>query len=142
MARTGGSEQQRPIRPILFLVPGLMLVLAGVQISRVVALDQSSWIGGGFGMFATYDYDDTRVVVARWQTPDGFEPAEAAIGANLLLRARVVPTEDNLLAVADAIIEAGGGPEDAIALGVEVRGRVLEGDTLTFPVLAFFVVAV
>jgi hypothetical protein len=113
----------------------LLLAVAAFQLVRVVTLDQSTWIGGGFGMFATYDYDDTRVVTAWYEAPGSRPAVTSSISTDLLLRARVVPSEANVRAIAEAVLESGEVPANATAVVVEVRGRLLQDDTLRFPVL-------
>ncbi|MDX1509715.1 MAG: hypothetical protein R3249_00040 [Nitriliruptorales bacterium] len=135
MARTEGVTVERPDRAMLLVVPALLLLVASLQVARVATLDQSTWIGGGFGMFATYDYDDTRAVVAFWETPDGPIPADlVAVSRQDLLRLRVVPSADNARRIASQLIY-GGVVEEASLLVVEVRGRRLADDMLTFPTL-------
>jgi hypothetical protein len=124
----------------VLVVPALLLAVAGFQVVRVVTLDQSTWIGGGFGMFATYDYDDTRVVTGWYEAPGSRPAVTAPISTDLLLRARVVPSEANARRVAEAILETGEAPAGATAVVVEVRGRELVDDMLSFPVLVRVVV--
>jgi hypothetical protein len=68
--------------------------VAVLGILRSATLDQSSWQGASFGMFATYDNDTSRTVVVTATGPDG--PFRAAIPSSLdddATRLRVVPTD-------------------------------------------------
>lgn len=96
----------------LWLVPSVLIAIALLQQYRARVLDQSSWIGCGFGMFATLDNHTSRFVRVRvsaggdrWgSVPDEFRALE--------LRARVIPTAENLRRLAEAMSRT----EDARAL--------------------------
>jgi hypothetical protein len=47
----------------------ILIIVALLQHFRALAYDQSSWIGCGFGMFATLDNHRTRFF--RWHLPEG-----------------------------------------------------------------------
>jgi len=72
-------------------VPCALVVVALVQQHRARTLDQSSWIGCGFGMFATLDNHVSRFILP---APDGV--AWRSETAELLQRVLVIPTQANL----------------------------------------------
>jgi hypothetical protein len=107
-------------RVLVLVVPALLVVVATIQITRVVRLDQSSWSGAGYGMFATYEYEDTRTlrVVAR---AGGVDRA-IALPTDLSragFEARVVPTERRLHALAERVLDRA---PDAESVTVQVWG--------------------
>lgn len=88
-------------RVLVLLVPALLLVVAGVQVVRAHTVDQSSWSGAGFGMFATYDSELHRFVLLEVERPDGSTDVVPAPVRRPALEAEVVPSRALLLAVAD-----------------------------------------
>jgi hypothetical protein len=81
----------------LYCAPLLLALVAGVQIYRAFAYGQSSWKGGGFGMFASLDAPDSCVVRIYLSTGGGEKRVlapEALRKAGRLLR--TVPTQANL----------------------------------------------
>ena len=96
-----------------FLVPGILIGVALLQQYRAYAYHQSSWIGCGFGMFATLDNHTSRFVQARrtgsspsssLAIPDHLQP--------LVTRVCVVPTQahlDQLAAAMHQQLEADAG---------------------------------
>jgi hypothetical protein len=99
--------------------PTLLVLVALVQVQRVAQLDQSSWSGAGFGMFATIDGDNYRSVRGYVRTPEGLErvplPRELTRQG---FEVRVVPTDRRARALARAW-QSELGP-DAPPLVVEV----------------------
>lgn len=119
---------------ILLLVPALILAVAAVHALRVATLDQSSWKGGGFGMFATYDHESTRAVVVLVEHGDGLAHAVLQSGdRDTLARLRALPRDAGAADLARIVLAR---DLDATRVVVEVRGRDLDGTTLSFPVLA------
>lgn len=121
----------RPVpRAAAAVVPLVLLSVAALQIARVVAIDQSSWQGAGFGMFATYDFDDTRAVVAIAVGEDGsgeLLPVEP-IGIDRYRRARVTPTDEILREIGRRLVPT--APAGTQRVRIEVRGPRLEGDVV------------
>lgn len=95
-----GSPARRD-RALTWFVPVLVVVVAAIQIGRAHTIDQSSWSGAGFGMFATYDSEQHRFVLLEVERPDGRREVIPAPARRPALEAEVVPTRDALLAVAD-----------------------------------------
>lgn len=99
--------------------PSLLLVLvAGVQIFRAHAYAQSSWKGGGFGMFATADSPQARFLRCAIVGEDGKE-YRVALPRRLqdaTLKARIVPTEGNVRDLAEAALGLGWVREDYLAV--------------------------
>ncbi len=54
------ADRWRSVAPAALLV-----VIAAVGVARSITLDQSSWQGASFGMFATYESSRSRVVHVR-----------------------------------------------------------------------------
>jgi hypothetical protein len=105
-------------RALALAMPLLLVVVAVAHQVRVRALDQSSWHGSGFGMFATYDSEQTRTVRA-WLEPSG-QPVPVPDTDTVLL-ARIVPTDSNARAVARHLADRGAvRPGERVR--VEVRG--------------------
>lgn len=115
-------------RLLALAMPGLLLLIGVVHQVRVRTLDQSSWHGTGFGMFATYDSAQTRAVRA-WTMP-GREPL-AVDESTVVEEARIVPTEANARAAAQRIAADAGLPAGSRVL-IEIRGVEVErsGSTL------------
>ena len=109
-------------------MPALLVAIAALGVYRSATLDQSSWQGASFGMFATYDNRSSRAVIVH--VADGTERRQLAIPTELeddAERLRVVPTDggavDLAREVAAALAEA-GTPFDGVE--VEVRRLVVE----------------
>lgn len=113
------------------IVPTIMVLVAALHAVRVVRFDQSTWQGAGFGMFATYDFDGTRTVVAVASVRGGevLVPLDH-VDRRLIRRVLVAPDDATLETIAEAARDA--VPAGADRLVVEVRGPVLDGDTVTF----------
>lgn len=116
------------------IVPVIMLVVALVQATRVATLEQSTWQGAGFGMFATYDFDDTRSVVAV-AVVDGREVLMSLDGVSPSLhrRARVVPSDAVLRTVGEVLTTT--APAGATAVRIEVRGPRLDDGIVSYKVI-------
>lgn len=85
--------------------PLLLVVLASVGVLRSITLEQSSWQGASFGMFATYDNRASRVV--RLTVDTGSGPSRALIPDDLqddAVRLRVVPTREAAQRLAQAAL--------------------------------------
>jgi hypothetical protein len=100
-------------------MPALLVIVALVHLVRVHALDQSSWHGSGFGMFATFDSAQTRRVLA-WIEPDG-KSVPVDDDADAIELARIVPTDSRARDVARALADDDLVPPGA-TVRVEVRG--------------------
>ena len=87
-------------------LPVLLVIIAGVGVFRSATLDQSSWQGASFGMFARYDNSTSRVVLVTVDRPEGRVrvrlPGSLKDDAERLL---VVPTEGAARALAAAVRE-------------------------------------
>lgn len=84
-----------PDRIRAIAAPILLVGVAVLGVHRTMTLEQSSWQGASFGMFATYDNRASRIV--RLTVDTGSGPRRALIPEDLqddALRLRVVPTED------------------------------------------------
>jgi hypothetical protein len=55
-------------RVLAMVVPVLLVLVAGYQIGTAMLADQTPWRGGGFGMFATSDHVDLRVLRVTFAT--------------------------------------------------------------------------
>lgn len=55
----------------MLIVPLIATVFAGVAVVRYHALDQSTWRGASFGMFASYEYEQGRYLRALVVDDDG-----------------------------------------------------------------------
>jgi hypothetical protein len=109
-------------------MPLLLVTIATLGVLRHVTLDQTSWQGASFGMFATYDSRPSRAVIVT--TTHGTDRTRVAVPAELegdAERLRVVPTDggavDLARSVAAALVRA-GTPFDGVE--VEVRGLVVQ----------------
>lgn len=60
-----------PFRLSYLLVPGLMLLVAAVQMTLVRTHDLTPWKGGGFGMFSTFDSPSARTLRVVVETEAG-----------------------------------------------------------------------
>ena len=89
-----------------FALPALLVIIAGIGVFRSVTLDQSSWQGVSFGMFARYDNSTSRVVHVTVDRPEGRArvglPRELGDDADRLL---VVPTDDAARRLASAVLD-------------------------------------
>jgi hypothetical protein len=127
-----GADRWRAIAPAV-----LLAVIALMGVRNHIVRDQSSWQGAGFGMFATYDNDSSRVVAVSIDGGDG--PQRVRLPDSLddeVLRLKVVPTGDGADALARRVLELVDGPAD---VQVTVRKVTLSGDdviTLRYEVLA------
>jgi hypothetical protein len=115
--------------------PLLITVLALNHMWRAQSVDQSSWKGGGFGMFASVDSETARTVRA-WIVGPGAEQERVDLGpvATHAYEALVVPTEENLRRIARALLRT---HVDARSVHVEVRRARFDGerDRLSLPLL-------
>jgi hypothetical protein len=81
----------------LYGAPLLLVVVACVQIHRAYAYGQSSWKGGGFGMFAALDAPDATVLRIYVVTDRGEKRVVTPVALRKSERLlRTVPTRDNL----------------------------------------------
>ena len=101
---TGQRESRLLHTAIYWLVPFVLVAVAVVQHYRARVLHQSSWIGCGFGMFATLDNHVSRFVQAR--VIDNSDSRRVSIPDHLRhleFHARVVPTARNLRRLAESM---------------------------------------
>lgn len=84
------------------------VIVAGVHYYQWQSVDRSSWgTGAGFGMFATVDYHGSRHFRC-YEIKNGQETPMRlpdSIRRTIGLRARAMPTEGNINALAQAILE-------------------------------------
>jgi hypothetical protein len=105
-----------------YAVPVLLAAVATLQLVRAHTLEQSSWSGGGFGMFATYENEDSRFLRLWLLTADGEERRSLPSGvAHEAFEARAVPTGERLDALA-RLVDRNLGGRDALGVRVEVWG--------------------
>lgn len=110
-------------RLLALAIPTLLVVLATAGIVRYHELDQSSWRGGSFGMFATYEHDRARTVVIT--AVHGTERRTVTIPEDLKDlrdRAVVVPHGSAAAELAHRLLDHTGA--DRVVL--EVRGHDVE----------------
>ena len=104
-----------------YLAPALLVAAATLQIVRAHTVEQSSWSGGGFGMFATYENEDSRFIRVWAARGDGEElvalPGDLSRQA---LEARVVPTRGRLRDLAEDVAARLG--DDVTTVRAEVWG--------------------
>jgi hypothetical protein len=109
-------------RALVAIVPLVLVVVSVIHQVRVRTLDQSSWHGSGFGMFATFDGAHSRVVLA-WR--DGDDSPLPVVASDATTRARILPSRSNARAVAEDVAAAiGAAPGER--LRVEVRGIAVD----------------
>lgn len=108
-------------RAAVWAAPLVLVVVAVVQIVRVHTLDQSSWVGVGFGMFATYESEQTRFVQATLTLDDGAVVAVSVPDGegDLVREVLEVPTDANAERLATVV--AAAHPE-ATEVAVVVHG--------------------
>ena len=108
-----------------YVAPALLVLVAVLQVVRAHTHDQSSWSGGGFGMFATYENEDSRFVRTWAITAGGEEAVGLPAGLDReALEVRVVPTSARLRALAREVAERLG--DEVMAVRVEVWGIRLD----------------
>lgn len=98
---TIAAERRRDL--VLALVaPVLLVCVALVQVYRVNTVDQSSWSGAGFGMFATIDNETYRLVRGYVVEPAGERrvPLPDAL-TRQAFELRVVPTQGRARSLAE-----------------------------------------
>lgn len=109
-------------------MPALLVTVAALGVYRHATLDQTSWQGASFGMFATYDSRPSRAVIVR--VADGTDVRQVALPTELeddAERLRVVPTDGGAVDLARDVATAlahVGTPFDGVE--VEVRGLAIQ----------------
>ena len=86
-------------------MPALLVAIATLGVIRSVTLEQSSWQGASFGMFATYENTTSRAVRVRLDRADG--PVFVNVPADLdddAVRLEVVPTDASARRLAAAVL--------------------------------------
>lgn len=115
-------------------MPLLLVVVALVQILRAVTLDQSSFAGYGFGMFATYENELSRWTEVTATSADGAS-FPVVPPSDLDLAAQEVPTSANLEALARSVLRADeeiqGVEAEVWTVSVAGRPMRLERELLT-----------
>ena len=123
------SVTTRPLRERLaaWTVPIVLVAVAGLQVGRAARLDQSSYAGFGFGMFATYENELSRWTEVTVTTEEGIQ-IPARPDAALDLAAQEVPTESNVEALAASVLSSDPAfvTVHAAVWTVEVRGRPMQ----------------
>lgn len=109
---------------LVAIVPIAMLVIAAIGIFRFHDVGQSSWRGGSFGMFATYEHVDARAAVVL-AVDDGKIEVVAVPDdlQDLRDRAVVIPREGATRDLAEAMLERVGADE----VTVEIRAHRVRG---------------
>ena len=83
----------------------LLVAVATLQQYRTLVSDQSWWgAGAGFGMYATVDYHGSRTLRITIHTDTGAQ--RVAVESDSAWRARVLPTQSNIEALADELLQA------------------------------------
>lgn len=96
-----------------YAAPLILAAVACFQIARAQIYEQSSWHGVGFGMFATIERPNTRIIHCYITTSDGRFPVRLGKSLRpLVLETQVVPTQANLERLADATLRASWGRDD------------------------------
>ena len=108
-------------------VPVLLTGVAFLQIGRAAVLDQSSYAGFGFGMFATYENELSRWTEIHVTDADG-DRFRIKVDPGLDLAAQEVPTRSNVERVAAAALESDDSyaAVHAALWSVEVSGRPMQ----------------
>ena len=125
--RTPLITRPSSVRWLRLLVPALLIVVALVQQGRARLYQQSSWIGCGFGMFATLDNHTSRFVQAHLAGKGG--PRFVAVPEELkplATRARVLPGKENLQQLATAMYQRLDPPDRAGSLRLELHRVTLD----------------
>lgn len=107
-------------------LPALLVAIATLGVVRHIAVEQSSWQGATFGMFATYDNRTSRTIVITLTEPEG--ERRVAVPPELRDDARrlgVVPTEAGARALARRVLALA---DDATAVSIEVWRLDLDDD--------------
>lgn len=107
-------------RMLALIVPAVLVLVVTLAVVRYHRVDQSSWQGIGFGMFATYEYTPARTarVVA---TVDG-ERTEVGVPGDMrdrLERVLVAPGDDDAVELARMLLDRHG----ASALELQILGH-------------------
>lgn len=134
-ASNRGARRRGTDRVLAYVAPALLVLVAAVHLVRVDRLDQSTWSGFGFGMFATIDSEEHRVVRAA-AIVSGDEVPVPVPGAlrREAFELRSVPTERRAAAFAEALADAGALPEGSDQVIVEVWAADLERDPLALSI--------
>lgn len=96
MGRQLGRRQVVSDRWRALAMPALLVVVATFGVARSIGLDQSSWQGASFGMFATYDNRTSRHVRVTVDGAGHDQPVRARLPPELeddAERLRVLPTD-------------------------------------------------
>ncbi|MGH9084246.1 MAG: hypothetical protein ACRDYW_02230 [Acidimicrobiales bacterium] len=107
-------------------MPALLVAVAALGVYRHVTLDQTSWQGASFGMFATYDSRPSRAVVID-VVADG-ERRRIAVPRALeddAVELTVVPTDRGARSLARGVL-AELASQGVTAVQVEVRRLVVD----------------
>jgi len=107
-------------------MPAVLVAIASLGVYRSATLDQSSWQGASFGMFATYDNRTSRTVAVTLVEADGARrvtlPEALRDDAT---RLTVVPTDGAAETLAREVLARA---DDATAVVVEVQRLKLDAD--------------
>jgi len=97
-----------------WLVPGLAVAIAAVQLYLTQTADLSPWKGGGFGMFAAIDAPSLRFVSA-WGTDERDRPVQldftAELDGSTRRRLQSLPQQTSLEMIAEQFIDRPLVPE-------------------------------
>jgi hypothetical protein len=98
------------------LVPALLVAVALVQFRNVIVHDESTWSGAGFGMFATFDNEPTRVVRVT-VTIDGADyRAPGSVLGHQAVELRTLPSRDDVQQAAEHLLKQRWRGADGLAV--------------------------
>lgn len=122
----GVAERYLPARDrlIAVLAPLLCLGIALSQVTLAQTRDLTPWRGGGFGMFATADHPEFRVVHSAFQTADGpvpvdpfsIEGSHAAGARRAFVNVRALPDDRRVDVWGQVLLAARWNVEDGVVV--------------------------
>ena len=132
-------------RILASLVPLVLVIVASWQVATALTDDLTPWKGGGFGMFATADHLDTRVLRSYLASAGAVTPVEHEATIEMALQhgeqgrfssLRAHPTSRHATAWANLLADRTWKVEDGVARLAEdddlpARSVVLEGTGVT-----------
>jgi len=155
-AHDTAATQPRRVALLAWIAPGLLIVVATVQLALALTSELTPWKGGGFGMFATVDEPGNRVLEVRVRLDehtrrvvlDDLDAVDASAASYDLEAARSLPNEMLLARAANALEtlawsekdgelepapEGQGHTGEVVELSVvrpDVDGAVVQRDTI------------
>jgi hypothetical protein len=120
------TQRRLPARDrlIALIAPLLCLGIALSQVTLSQTRDLTPWRGGGFGMFATADHPEFRVVHTAFQTADGpvpvdpfsIEGSHAAVARRAFVNVRALPDDRRADAWAQILMAARWDVQGGVAV--------------------------